>query len=96
MWSGSTMLVKLATGSCPEQKWPHQRKIPVGLKIYMWAYLVTRVQCMYVLIEVGPSCALLAGPVDVGVGAPSLSMTFDLFHVPPTGLAEAFQSGLVS
>ena len=44
----------------------------------MWAYLVTHVQCMCVLIEVGPSCAMLAGPVDVGVGAPSLSMTSPL------------------
>ena len=60
--------------------------------------LVIRVQCMYDAgFEVGPGFVelflALAGPVDVGVGAPSLSLsvTFELCHASSIGLAEAFQ-----
>ena len=67
----------------------------------MWACLVISVQCMCVLInqlmlalmpKLGLSGVVLCSWAllmwCVGVGAPSLGVTF--------GLAEAFQSGLVS
>ena len=38
------------------------------------------------------SYVLLTGPADVGVGDPSLTVTFGLCHTPSIGLVEAFQS----